>query len=82
MKQNVVVRMAGENIVVDLMKSVGEINYEKLKKHVVREVIEEIEIPFADLDSMIELKKGVRDTDKRDCLFLEGKKDFLQKQKK
>jgi hypothetical protein len=31
---------------------------------------------------MLELKKGVRDTDKRDYIFLKGKKDFLEKKKK
>ncbi|MBI5298851.1 MAG: nucleotidyltransferase [Deltaproteobacteria bacterium] len=76
---NVVVRMSGENLVVDLMAKVGDITYANAK--FVPETIEEVIIPVADLDTMIELKKGVRDRDQRDYLFLRGKKEFLERQK-
>lgn len=77
--QNVVVRMAGENLIVDLMEKVGEINFFKAKA--IPEKLDGVVIPVADLDTMIELKRGVRERDKKDFLFLTGKKDFLLKQK-
>lgn len=77
--QNVVVRMVGENLIIDLMKKIGENDFFKAKT--VSQKLEEVVIPVADLDTMIELKQGVRERDKKDFLFLTGKKDFLQKQK-
>ena len=81
-RQNVVVRMAGENLVVDLIQVVGEIDYAALSRRTQVETIGDIRIPFADLDAMLELKGGVRDVDRRDYLFLTGKKDFLTKESK
>lgn len=72
-----VVRMAGEEIVVDLIHKIGEWDFEKLKGDIQIEKVGGIEIPVAGLNSLIETKKGLRDGDKRDLLFLEGKKEYL-----
>lgn len=81
-KENVVVRMSGEQLVIDLMKEVGPLNFEKVSRDCFIETIDGVPIPVASLDSMIELKEGVRDRDKKDYLFLKGKKEFLEKAKK
>jgi len=80
--QNVVVRMAGENLVVDLIRSVGDIDYASVKNHIQNELINDVKIPVADLQTMVELKRGVRDIDKRDYLFLKGKLDYMKKKAK
>lgn len=77
--QNAVVRLAGEDIIIDLMGKIGDIDY--FKGVSFTEKLDEIGIPVADLDTMIELKRGVRDQDRKDFLFLTGKKDFLRKRK-
>jgi hypothetical protein len=41
-----------------------------------------VKIPVAGLDTMMELKRGIRDADKRDYAFLKGKKEYLNRQKK
>jgi hypothetical protein len=38
-------------------------------------------IPVADLDTMLTLQGGLREQDKRDFLFLKGKKTYLERQK-
>lgn len=78
--KNVVVRMAGEEIVVDLLGRVGEIDYPHAGIEEVE--IDGVTIPFADLDTMLELKSGMRERDKRDYLFLKGKKEYLLRSKK
>ena len=80
--ENTVVRMVGENIIVDLIKEVGPHNYQSVLKDCFFEEIEGIRIPVGGLDSMIELKKGVRERDQRDYLFLIGKKEYLERQTK
>ena len=78
-RQNVVVRMAGEEVVVDLIRNVGDQDYAKLNGHVMQEDLDGVKVPFADLESMLKLKSGVRDIDKRDYLFLKGKMEYLKK---
>jgi len=80
--QNVVVRMASETLVVDLIRSVGEIDYARLKGHIQNESINGVVVPVADLQTMIELKRGVRDIDKRDYLFLKGKLFYISRKGK
>jgi len=75
----VVVRMVGEDMVIDLIKKIGDIDYAEVSKGVMIEEIEGVKIPVANLDMMLELKKGLREQDKRDYLFLQGKKRFLDK---
>lgn len=74
-----VVRMGGEDIVVDLMHRIADLDYEKISRDIQVEQIGNIDIPVAGLDALIETKKGVRDQDKRDLLFLEGKREYLRR---
>ncbi len=79
--QNVVVRMVGEAIVVDLMGKVGDVDYKRAVKDVSFEDIDGVRIPVAGLETMLYLKSGIRDIDKKDYLFLCGKKEYLKKKK-
>ncbi|MBU0727158.1 MAG: nucleotidyl transferase AbiEii/AbiGii toxin family protein [Pseudomonadota bacterium] len=81
-RQNVVVRMAGENIVLDLIRNVGDMDFARMKTHIEKQKINDVLIPFADLPAMLDLKGGVRDVDQRDYLFLKGKMEYLQRGKK
>jgi hypothetical protein len=67
---------------VDLIRNVGDIDYPHITGHIQNEKIGEVNIPFADTQTMLELKSGVGDVDQRDYLFLKGKLDYLAKQKK
>lgn len=78
-KNNIVVRMVGEDIVLDLMAKIGDIDYATAKKHIIIEKADDVEIPVADVDTMLKLKEGVRDADKKDYTFLLGKKEYLAK---
>ncbi len=80
-RKNIVVRMMGEEIVIDLMKEVGPIDYKAVIKDSFIEEIDGIPIRVAGLDSMIELKRGVRERDQKDFLFLQGKKEYLERKK-
>lgn len=77
-----VVRMVGEDLIVDLIQKVGDIDYKEIKNDIVIEEIDGIKIPIAGLESMLKLKKGVRDVDKKDYMFLLGKKQYLKQKKK
>lgn len=79
LEKNVVVRMVGADAIVDIMKSVGDIDYAKACADLNYEEIDGVRIPFAGLNTMLELKGGIRETDKRDYLFLLGKKSYLNK---
>lgn len=78
----VVLRLIGEDLVVDLIKEIGAMDYEKIILDSFVEEVDGVPILVAGLDSMIELKKGIRDRDQRDYLFLVGKKEYLEKHKK
>jgi len=71
-----VVRMSGENMIVDLMGKIGDVGFFEAK--VIKEEMNGVEIPMADLDTLLKLKEGVRDRDRRDYLFLKGKQEYLQ----
>ncbi|MBU0744700.1 MAG: nucleotidyl transferase AbiEii/AbiGii toxin family protein [Gammaproteobacteria bacterium] len=79
---NTVVRMVGEDLVVDLIHQVGKIDYEGIWEQRIIETINGVAVPIANVDAMLELKRGVRDVDKKDYLFLKGKKELLAKQSK
>ena len=64
-----VIRVADE-IVVDLMKTACGIGFEEASKSIMKVNIQGVEVPFASLDLMIKLKKGVRPKDKMDFQFL------------
>jgi len=81
-EKNVVVRMVGDNLVIDLMAKIGEVSYKTAKDHVVSENVNGIPIPIADVDTMLKCKEGVREIDKKDYIFLLGKKRYLEKGEK
>lgn len=80
--RHIVVRMVGEGVVVDLMKSVGEIDYAVLADQIEWFDVEGLRVPVADLDAMIQLKQSYRDKDREDLIFLQGKKAYLEKIRK
>jgi len=80
--ENKVVRLVGKEIIIDLIQSVGKINYDKLIKGTNIETIKGIRIPVANVENMLKLKEGMRDTDKKDYMFLLGKKQYLEKEEK
>lgn len=80
--QHIVVRLIGEGVVVDLMKSIGDIDYAALADRVEWHDVEGLRVPVADLDAMIQCKQSYRDKDREDLLFLQGKKAYLEKIRK
>lgn len=79
-----VVRFApeSEEIAIDLIGKVGEISMEVADKDKEEVEIEGVTIPLCGLSTLIETKRGVRPKDKEDLLFLLGKKEYLEKQRK
>lgn len=71
-----------ENFCIDLLVKIRDIDYERLNKNAEIIIIEDIKIFYAGLDDMIKLKSGYREIDQRDILFLQGKKEYIQKHKK
>ncbi len=67
--QYVVVRVADE-IVVDLLKSAGGVEYADARESVDRVTIENVSIPFADPELLWRTKQTVRDKDRLDRAFL------------
>jgi hypothetical protein len=63
---------------VDIITKIGDIDYGEASGNVVREIIDDVSIPVAGIDTMIELKKGIREIDIKDRIFLEGKKEFQE----
>lgn len=80
--QHIVVRMIGEGVVVDLMKSIGDIDYAALADQVEWHDVEGLRVPVADLNALIKLKQTYREKDREDLLFLQGKKAYLEKIRK
>jgi len=67
-----VVRIADE-IVIDLMKSACNIEYQEASKSIVPVDIEGVVIPFASIDLLWKMKQTVREKDKLDRSFLAEK---------
>lgn len=44
--------------------------------------IEGVKIPLCGLSTLIRTKKGVKPKDKEDLLFLQGKKEYLERERK
>jgi len=80
-KDNTVVRMSGEDLVVDLLGRVGDVDYQMSRSDLMHVTINGVDIPVAGVDTMLKLKEGRRDIDKRAYLFLKGKKEFLETKK-
>jgi hypothetical protein len=66
----VVVRVADE-VVVDLMKSAGGIDYTAAAPEIRTVTIEDVPIPFASPSLLLKMKQTIRDKDKLDRAFLE-----------
>ena len=66
------VRVADE-IVIDLMKSACNVDYERAAKSIVTVELEGISIPFASVDMLWEMKQTVREKDLVDRIFLAEK---------
>jgi hypothetical protein len=79
-----VVRFAPESkeIAIDLIGKIGDITFDRVHTDIEELTIEGTIIPLCGISSLIETKKGIRPKDKEDLLFLQGKKDYLEKQKK
>lgn len=69
-----VIRVADE-IVVDLMKKACGVEYAKASTHIIKVKVQDIEIPFADLDLMLQLKRSIRPKDQLDLQFLKALKE-------
>ncbi len=66
-----VVRIADE-IVVDLMRSAGGVDYAEASESIEPVVIQGVEVPFASPDLLLRLKRTVREKDALDRRFLES----------
>jgi hypothetical protein len=78
MKEYQVIRVGLGDFYVDIITKIGDIDYGEASGDVVREIIDDVSIPVAGIDTMIELKKGIREIDIKDRIFLEGKKEFQE----
>jgi len=67
-----VVRIADE-IVIDLMKSAGGIDYNKASTSIIMVDIDGVSIPFATIDLLWRMKQTAREKDELDRLFLAEK---------
>lgn len=76
----IVVRMGGDDFVLDLLGKAGGFEFSQVKADI--ENFEGVEIPVADLESMLKMKKTLRAKDNQDYIFLLGKKDYLENQKR
>ncbi|MBI4655867.1 MAG: nucleotidyltransferase [Elusimicrobia bacterium] len=80
-KENAVIRMVSEDLIIDVIHRIGDFDYKTIKNDIIIEEIYGVKILVAGLNSMLKLKQGVRETDKKDFLFLLGKKKYLDEQK-
>jgi predicted nucleotidyltransferase len=82
--QYAVVRFApeSEEIVIDLIGKIGDVSFEMAIKDIEEVQIDGVMIPVCGLSTLIETKKGIRPKDKEDLLFLLGKKEYLERQRK
>lgn len=67
-----VVRIADE-VVVDLLHKACDVTYNQVKDDIDRAVLDDVEIPFAGLRSLILTKRSIRPQDVQDRGFLEEK---------
>jgi predicted nucleotidyltransferase len=79
--QYAVVRFApeSENLAVDLLKAIGDIDFQKAFRDIENIEVGGVQVPVAGLSTLIETKKGLRPKDQEDLLFLRGKKEYLDK---
>lgn len=76
-----VVRFAPESkeVAIDLIGKVGKVSYRVAAKDMEEVEMEGVKIPLCGLSTLIETKRGVRPKDKEDLLFLQGKKEYLER---
>jgi hypothetical protein len=81
MERYAVVRFTPESreIAIDLIGRVGRINYGVAIRDIEKLEIQGVKIPLCGLSVLIETKKGIRPKYKEDLLFLQGKKEYLEK---
>jgi predicted nucleotidyltransferase len=73
-----VIRMGGDEIILDLMKNIGDIDYTTAASSAEQvSLTADVTVSVASLNTMIELKRGLRGKDQDDLIFLEGKKRTL-----
>lgn len=79
-----VVRFAPETeeSVIDLIGRISEITYEVAAQELENVSIQGVTIPLCGLKTLIALKRGLRPKDQEDLLFLQGKKEYLDRQRK
>jgi len=80
-RKNIVVRMVGKDLIIDLIGKVGSIVYNDVETDLLIQKVKRIKIPIAGLETMLKLKQGIRETDKKDYLFLLGKKRYLEQKR-
>jgi hypothetical protein len=68
-----------EELAVDLLGAIGDIDFQKAFGDSERIEVGGVQIPVAGLSTLIETKKGLRPKDQEDLLFLQGKKEYLDK---
>ncbi len=71
-REYTVVRIADE-VVVDLLHKACDVTYDQVKDDIDRVVLDDVEIPFAGLRSLILTKQSIRPQDVQDRGFLEEK---------
>jgi hypothetical protein len=79
--QYTVVRFApeSEDLAVDLLRAIGDIDFQKAFRDIERIDVGGVQVPVAGLSTLIETKRGLRPKDQEDLLFLQGKKEYLDK---
>jgi len=65
-----VIKVADE-IVIDLMKSACGVSYDEGQRHIIKIKLQDVEIPFADIELLYKTKQTLREKDKIDRMFLE-----------
>jgi hypothetical protein len=78
----VVGKILGQETEIDLIREMWGINYIKAQENQEIQQIHGVNIPVANIDTLIEMKKETkRSQDKEDLIFLAGKKKYLQQNK-
>jgi hypothetical protein len=78
----VVGKILGQNTEIDLIREMWGVNYIKARENQEVQQIHGVNIPIANIDTLIEMKKkSERSQDKEDLIFLVGKKKYLQQNK-
>lgn len=78
----VVGKVLGQETEIDIIREIWGINYIKAYGNQEIQQIQGVNVPVANIDTLIEMKKGSeRSQDKEDLIFLIGKKQYLQQKR-